>query len=603
MRWFARSLAVLAVLAGLPARAADPQPYRVRIAPTEVSGMETLLGDSSTLLRLQDEEPVAPAALIARARADRDRFAAVLRSQGHFAGSVAIRAAGLDLTDLAAAAAIAALPADPPLEIVVTVSPGPLYTIDAVTVAGAEGLAPGLAVGDPARGADILAAEARLLDALRRDGHAYARLGERTLTVDHAARTMTVALRVEPGPRVAIGRIGVDGLSRIDRDFAAWLVAARTGRPVTPAELEAARRDLLDLGAFATVRARLAPAPGPDGHADVTLETVERPPRRIEVGGAYATSEGASLRARWLHRNLLGRAERLELGAEVSGLLERGFGDLGYRLDGRFARPHFLSRRQTFRLDAGALRERTDAYDRIAVTGGAALERRLSDRLSGSLGLAFERSRVEQAGVATTDTFVGVPATLVWEDAGNPLDSVRGTRARLELTPYPGFLGSTLAYTSLRATGSGYLDLAGNGRSVLAGRLIAAAAFGQSREGLPADRRVYAGGSGTVRGFAHQSIGPRADGRPLGGTTLLAGGVEFRQRIGGSWGAVAFLDAGGVGEGRAPDLPGRLAVGAGVGVRYYTAIGPVRVDVALPLAGKRPGDAAWQLYLGLGQAF
>ena len=603
MRWLARSMAVLAVFAGLAARAADPQPYVVRFAPTEVAGLEMLLRDVSVLARLQGEEPVAPAALIGRARADRDRFAAVLRSQGHFAGSVAIRAAGLDLTDLAAAAAVEVLPAAPPLEIEIAVTPGPLYTIAAVTLAGAEGLPVGLAVGDPARGADILAAEAALLEVLRRDGHAYARLAERTLTVDHADRTMTVALRLEPGPRVAIGRVAVQGLARIDRDFAAWLVAARAGRPYRPAELERMRRDLLDLGAFATVRARLAPEPGPDGTADVTLEAVERPPRRIEFGGAYATSEGASLRAAWRHRNLFGRAERLELGAEVSGLLERGSGDLGYRLDGRFAKPHVLARGQTLRLDAGALRERTDAYDRVALTAGAALERRLRDRLSGSLGLAFERSRVEQAGEATADTFVGLPAVLTWEDAGNPLDSVRGTRARLELTPYPRFLGSTLPHTSLRASGSGYLDLAGDGRSVLAVRLIAAAAFGQSRDGLPPDRRVYAGGSGTVRGFAFQSIGPRADGRPLGGTTMLAGGVEYRQRIGTSWGAVGFVDAGGVGEARAPDLPSRLAVGAGVGVRYYTAIGPLRADVAVPLSGKRPGDAGWQLYLGLGHAF
>lgn len=603
MRWFARSFAVLAVFAGLAARAADPQAYVVRFAPTGVAGLETLLRDASSLVRLQGEEPVAPAALIARARADRDRFAAVLRSQGHFAGTVAIRAGGADLADLAAIAAVAAAPADPPLEIVVSATPGPVYTIAAVTLAGAEGLPIGLSVGDPARGADILAAETALLEALRRAGHAYARLADRTLTVDHADRTMTVALRIEPGPRVTLGRVAVEGLDRVDRDFAAWLVAARSGRPYSPAELERTRRDLIDLGAFATVRARLAPAPGPDGSADVTLEAIERPPRRIEVGGAYATSEGASLRAAWRHRNLFGRAERLELGAEVSGLLERGFGDLGYRLDGRFARPHFLVRGQTLRLDAGALRERTDAYDRIAVTGGAALERRLGDRLSGSLGLSFERSRVEQAGAATIDTFVGLPAVLIWEDAGNPLDPVRGTRARLELTPYPGFLGSTLAYTSLRASGSGYLDLAGDGRSVLAARLIAAAAFGQSRDALPADRRVYAGGSGTVRGFAFQSIGPRADGRPLGGTTMIAGGIEYRQRIGTSWGAVGFVDAGGVGEQRAPDLPARLAVGAGVGLRYYTAIGPVRADVAVPVTGKRPGDAGWQLYLGLGQAF
>src|SRR5690606_27770381 len=151
-----------------------------------------------------------------------------------------------------------------------------------------------------------------------------------------------------------------------------------------------------------------------------------------------------------------------------------------------------------------------------------ALERKLTERLTASLGLSFERSRIEEGGETSRYTLVGIPASLIWEDADNPLDSTRGTRARLDVTPYPSALGSSVSFTTVRAVGSADYDLSDNGRSVLAGRVIAQAAVGADRAELPADRRVFAGGSCTIRGFAFQAVGPDLDGRPLGGTTLLA---------------------------------------------------------------------------------
>jgi translocation and assembly module TamA len=146
------------------------------------------------------------------------------------------------------------------------------------------------------------------------------------------------------------------------------------------------------------------------------------------------------------------------------------------------------------------------------------------------------------------------------------------------------------------------LDLAQPGRSVIALRAMAGKALGASQFDLPPDQRFYGGGSATVRGYRYQSIGPLfPDGKPAGGTSVDAASIELRQRLFGDFGAVAFVDAGHVSESGGP-FKGKLHVGAGAGVRYYTGIGPLRVDFAVPLTDV-PGNDSYQVYIGLGQAF
>ncbi len=119
---------------------------------------------------------------------------------------------------------------------------------------------------------------------------------------------------------------------------------------------------------------------------------------------------------------------------------------------------------------------------------------------------------------------------------------------------------------------------------------------------MPPDQRFYAGGSGTIRGYKYQSVGPTFfDGKPVGGTAIDAGSAEWRQRIGANFGTAVFVDAGQVSANLKP-LAGAVRVGVGAGVRYYTAIGPIRLDIAAPV-NKGPGDDAFEIYIGLGQAF
>jgi translocation and assembly module TamA len=197
----------------------------------------------------------------------------------------------------------------------------------------------------------------------------------------------------------------------------------------------------------------------------------------------------------------------------------------------------------------------------------------------------------------------GLPLSLHRDSTNSLLDPVRGTRAALTFAPYTGVYGKPFNASVVRFDGSAYYDVLGNERLVLAGRLSAATLTSDS-SALPAILMLYSGGGGSVRGYAYQSLGPRdTDNDPLGGRSLLETGLELRFKISEQFGIVPFLDGGNVYNGNT-DFLEKLDPrwGAGLGLRYYTPIGPVRLDMAVPL-NKRKDDSAWSVYISIGQSF
>ncbi len=250
---------------------------------------------------------------------------------------------------------------------------------------------------------------------------------------------------------------------------------------------------------------------------------------------------------------------------------------------------------------AGAVRELLEAYDREAIIASALAERRLSERTALQFGPQFETGRIGRYGDLEPFTLLGFVMGARWDGTTSLLDPTSGARLSVTATPWWSF-DNNVTYTRLLAIGSTYLDVTGDQRGVLALRGAIGAALGATRDEITLDKRFYAGGGGSVRGYVFQSIGPRdAGNRPLGGASLLEASVEWRQRISGPWGAVVFVDAGAVGEDAVPGTGG-FRIGAGAGLRYLTAIGPIRVDVGVPLNPQR-GDPAYGLYVGIGQAF
>ena len=325
---------------------------------------------------------------------------------------------------------------------------------------------------------------------------------------------------------------------------------------------------------------------------------------------AYSTDLGGSGGATWSHRNLFGNAEQLNLAAGVTGLGGRATTGLGYNVTAQLIKPEYLMRDQSLDFKVGAIQQKLDAYDQRAVTAAVLLNRKFSPTWSGSVGLSAEKERIVQEMETRYYTLVGIPISAKYDSTGivNPLeDPLHGIRASITATPTQAFGGNNATFVILQGSAAAYFDVgrfggAPPGRSVLALRGLVGSAQGATQFELPPDQRFYGGGSATVRGFRYQSIGPQfPDGKPIGGTSIDAATIEFRQRLPRNFGAVAFVDAGQVSANSTP-FQGTLHVGAGVGVRYYTAIGPIRLDVAVPLT-KTPGNDSFEIYLGLGQAF
>jgi translocation and assembly module TamA len=591
------------------AHGADPQPYNVMIEPSVSPEVDRLLNSTSLLVTLRENAPVPPFGLIARATGDVPRLSAVLNSFGYYRPAIVITIEGRMLGDETLPSLLDQVPQGTAVNIQVAIEEGALYRLRRISFEGtippAAERAFGLSPGEPAIGANVAAARDRLLTALQEDGYALATVSEPTAFADDAAAVIDIQLRVETGPQVEIGAVTFQGLERVNESFARPAFPISEGERYSPSRIEAARRELLETGVFSTATVRAADQASPDGRIALAIEVQERPLRAVNLGGSYSTDLGISLSASWTHRNLFGNAEQLILSAAGTGLWGNATDDVGYQLSARFIKPAFLRQDQTGELSINAVKQDLRAYKQRAETIGVSLRREFSPRWTGSVGLTATHDDVSQKDVSHIYQLLALPITANYDSTGltNPLlDATSGMRASLIVTPTQAFGARSLTFAILQASASAYFDLSGNGRTVLALRGIAGSALGASNFDLPPDQRLYAGGSGTVRGFRYQSIGPLfADGDPIGGTAVDAATVELRQRLFGNFGVVAFVDAGQASDEGVP-FTGTLRIGAGTGVRYYTPIGVVRADVAMPL-NRPPGGDTFGIYIGLGQAF
>ncbi|OYQ34956.1 hypothetical protein CHU95_10305 [Niveispirillum lacus] len=592
--------ALVAAMATLPVHAQETN-YTVVIEGVEDQpDLSRLLNEVSSLVTLKEQPPPSPIGLGRRADADLDRFRAALRSEGFYDANVNVE---IDVDVV-------------PARVLIRVEEGARYKVTAIHLTGPDGAALpdgapapdtlGLAIGSPARAPAVVDAEGRILPRLAERGYAYARLLDRRLVVDHAAQGMDVTYQVDPGPKVAFGSLRFSGLETVSETAARRRLPWREGSPYHPATMEEGRQALADLGVFSSVRLRLADQPTDDNKAPVLIDLAEREMNFVGFGADYGTEDGFGGNAYWGDRNLMGNAEKLRVDASVAGISRRGETDASkfdYRLAGTYQQPDFLSRHQSLNLSAEALSERPDAYRRQALVLTGAVERALAKGLKASLGVTAEQSRIAENLQTTQNTLVGVPFALTWDRSDDLLNPTTGFRLAGALTPYLAAFGDSNSFTIARMEGRGYVDFKGDGWYVGALRGVYGTVIGGGLLDVPADKRFFAGGGGSIRGYGYQEVGPRdSAGEPLGGVSLLELSAEMRVKVTQDIAVVPFIDAGNVYTTEYPKLGQGLRYAAGIGGRYHTLIGPIRLDVAIPL-NKRDGDKAFQFYISIGQAF
>lgn len=499
---------------------------------------------------------------------------------------------------------------------IVRVTPGPRFTladphIDWIApapvpqVQAAGEAVMGLATGAPGRAVDVISAEGRIVAAVQKRGYADAASEPREVIVDHADRTVRPTYKIAAGELVRLDGLQLLTEGRTNRRWLSYLAPWKSGDVYDPDDVGELERRLLDTGVYDSVTVSLAPKDKatPEGLRPVVVSLSDRKKRTVELGGSYSTSEGVGADARYTRYNVLGRADTLALLARAS--------DIDSRLGVDLTLPHWRRPQQALKGGAAAYHTTTDAYDETGVGVRADITRRYGKTsyitVGGSLDYSQTEERQDQANETLTKlgrdlvTVAGLVAGSL-DRSDDPLDPKRGWR--LEVRAEPTYLlgDDTLPYLKVQTQGSAYLPFGPAARTVLAGRMKVGAIIGGTVPEVPASRRFYAGGGGSVRGYSYQAIGPRlSDNTPEGGASLLEASVELRQKIGQKWGVVAFVDAGAVGENEYP-TGDDFSAGVGVGVRYDLGFGPIRADIAIPL-DQREGDPSFQIYLSIGQAF
>jgi translocation and assembly module TamA len=589
----------------------DAQPYTLEF---HVEGGERALlraiRNASALAREERRPPPGTAGLIARARGDYGRILAALYGAGYYGGTVRILVAGAPVETLRPDVAL-----PDPVGVSVAVDPGPLFHFGVVSIGGAPS-APlteededaldlddwRLSTGDVARSGAVLQAEGRLVEVWRQRGHPTARIAKRDIVADHRTGTVDVTLAVDPGPSASFGFVDITGTERMDPAYVRWMTGLEPGQEYDPDEIRRARDRLQRLGVFASIAFVEADSVGDDGLLPISLNLSERKRRLIGGGVTYSTLDGATLEGYWMHRNLFGHAESLRFDASVSRIFADGFDwDLSYGLATTFRRPGVFTPDTDMTLRLEAEREFVDTYESVTIAGKAGLEHRFNETLTGKTAFNVEWDDIDDAFGNNRYLIASLPSQLDYDSRDNKLDPTEGLRGTLDAEPLAEFERGTLALAA-RGTLSGYLAVADDDTMVIAARGSLGSIVGGSLEDIPATRRFFLGGGGSIRGYEYRSIGPERNGEVVGGLSFWEASAEFRYRATDTIGIVPFIDAGAAYEESIPDFSEGIRVGAGIGLRYYTPLGPLRFDVAVPL-NPDSGDPAVAFYVGLGQAF
>jgi len=580
-KFLIQAAGVAIVLFATTAQASDDYSVEFSGAPSD---LEDVFEKVSGLAKSDRNLPTA-AAIRRIAREDVKSLKTALTAAGYYAGDVSF--------------ALQASEGDAETLVTFFIEPGPAFNVTTYEIiyedeADAE-RPPSLEALDikadgSAEGARLQALQQKALTALWDQGYPAAKMTGRRAEANLDTGTATAVFSFESGPRAIFGDVEINGALRTEPEFLRKLRTWEEGEQFERSKLVTYRDRLAATGLFGSID--VAPGvPDATGAAPVIVTIEERKQRTIGAGLSYSTSEGPGGRLFFEYRNLFGAGEtaRVELeGSAVEQSLQFDIAKPMPELPGEiFAQMGFRN-------------ETTDAFDARSIEIGAGISKRwFNDRLETRGGVALETSKIRQNGLEERTYFFSIPLSATWDTEDDALFLSRGERVSLTLTPYTG----SDTFTRAELTGRSRVNFGGGAQFTIAGRTRIGATFGSSLASLPLNKRVYAGGGSSVRGFDFQAAGPLdVEDNPIGGRSVVEAAIEARAKITQNIQLAAFADAGNIDSNSLPDFTGDYFVGVGGGVRYFTPIGPIRADFAIPL-DKREADADFQFYISLGQPF
>ncbi|AOL94192.1 autotransporter secretion outer membrane proteinTamA [Porphyrobacter sp. LM 6] len=575
--------------------------------------------DLSTLRGLDEGKDSAPQ-VAARARSDEILLGDILRTYGYYGGDVVRQLSGGRRAREEETGEVDDSASEPSVRF--DILPGERYRFGRIDLGALPTLpepdasrltqAFGIASGDPLYADRIIEREIELRVALGESGYPFAAVAEPELLIDHARAEGDLTLDVQPRGKYVFGDVTSSDPRFLSGRHLAEIARFDEGDVFQQSLETDLRRAIIATGLVSSVtvtpRETRAPQDGQPGEVALDVAFERAPLRTIAGAIGYGTEDGFKLETRWEHRNLFPPEGALRLRG-ILGTRET-LASIGVR------RNNFRGRDQVLSVDLFASDITTEAVDArgfgmrttFEKVSNILFQKPVSWQLGGELLYTDERNRTVRIGPGgplprRTYTIGGLFGSITLDASDDLLDPSEGYRATMFLAPEVSRAGGAETfYLRAQADASAYQLV---GSTVLAGRVRAATIQGAPAEDIAPSRRLYGGGGASVRGYGFQGVGPRDTvGNPVGGASLVEFALEARVEtplLGGAVEVVPFLDAGSVGRDSTPDFAD-IRFGAGIGIRYKTTFGPIRVDVATPL-NPTQFDSPVVVYVSLGQAF
>jgi translocation and assembly module TamA len=440
-----------------------------------------------------------------------------------------------------------------------------------------------VAVGELLHHADYESMKSELTRLAERKGYADAEFSESRVDVYPDELAADITLELDSGARYVFGEVIIDQ-DFLDGELVRRFVDFERGEPFDRNELTGLYSALIDSGYFGVIDIRPLAADPERREIPVRIDLTPGQSKILSYGGGYSTDTGPRLRISRNNRRLNGSGAQLNTNIELSPVLSEFWA--GYRF------PHGDPRSEWISFDAGLLREDSETIESERVELGA---RRIITRWNDWQETQFIDFAVEDFEIADSSgrtTLLQPGMGWLRVRADNPIRPQRGDRYLFEISVSSDRLVSDTSFVQTVAEARWIRSLGERSRFLT--RVRAGATWNNDFDALPPSARYFAGGDNSIRGYEFRSQGPvDANGEVVGGDRILVGSAEYERRIKEKWSVATFYDTGNAFHGSDFDA----IAGFGIGARWLSPLGPIRMDIARPLDGI---DRDLRLHISLG---
>lgn len=399
-----------------------------------------------------------------------------------------------------------------------------------------------------------------------------------------------IELTLDTGPRFYFGDITFTGkgTASYPENFLRRYLEFKKGDIFSYEQMAQTQANYAQADRFREISVNAIKEKAANDQVPVEISLTPSPAKNFRIGAGYGTDTGPRGTLRYQDVNISGLGREFQSELQVSPVLQS--------ITGKFILPGEINFRNYTSFTTGFQREDTTSYVTNSLKAEVERARGLGKNRTGSVFLQA-RQENSTAGDESTNTFLLMPgiryADLHYDNIIRPR---QGFNFQSELKTTHKLLASSTGFVQLTASGDLIIPLPAD--FALTTRLRLGATWqNDPPQDLPVSVRFFAGGDRSIRGYGYQSLGPKDDqGNVVGGRNLLVGSVEIERYIGRDWGAAVFYDAG-----NAFNNLGDFSVaqGAGFGIRYYSPIGPIRLDIARQTGIDNP-DIRIHLIIGIG---